>query len=277
MGLRVERGRWFTRADVDSRATGVVVSAAVARRFWPNVDPIGRTLTIFRSSQARAGFGEPEPSIVIGVVADVRHFGPANPPAAEVYLPFTREAWGWGTIVVRTTATGDASRRSLEQALLEVEPDLPLAGASGGGFRTMTQGLETFMVPRRISTGLAAASAGLVLLVAAIGLYALAGYSVSQRTGEFGVRMALGATPGAIVRGVLRGGVGLVAAGLVLGAAGALGLGRVLASQLFETSPADPVAFAASAGFLGAALFLALWLPARRAARLDPTVALRTD
>jgi predicted permease len=277
MGLRVERGRWFTRADVDSRATGVVVSAAVARRFWPNVDPIGRTLTIFRSSQARAGFGEPEPSIVIGVVADVRHFGPANPPAAEVYLPFTREAWGWGTIVVRTTATGDAFRRSLEQALLEVEPDLPLAGASGGGFRTMTQGLETFMVPRRISTGLAAASAGLVLLVAAIGLYALAGYSVSQRTGEFGVRMALGATPGAIVRGVLRGGVGLVAAGLVLGAAGALGLGRVLASQLFETSPADPVAFAASAGFLGAALFLALWLPARRAARLDPTVALRTD
>ena len=277
MGLRVERGRWFTREDVDSRTIGVVVSASVARRFWPGADPIGRTLTVYRSSQARPGFGDPEPSTVLGVVADVRHFGPANAPAAEVYLPFTREAWGWGSIVVRSTATGDAFRRGIERAILEVEPDLPVGGASGGGFRTMTEGLDTYMAPRRIAVGLAGGVAGLVLLVASLGLYALAGYSVSQRTGEFGVRMALGATPGAIVRGVLGGGVRLVVAGLVTGTVGAVALGRVLATQLVQTSPADPLAFAVAALCLGVALLLALWVPARRASRLDPTVALRSD
>ena len=277
MGLRLVKGRWFTLAEVDARATGVVISDAVARRYWPNADAIGRSLTVYRSSQARPGYGDPEPSTVIGVVAGVRHFGPAAEPSAEVYLPFTREAWGWGSLVIRSTIPSDALRRNIELALLEVEPDLPLGGATGGGFRTLSDGLSTFVAPRRISTALAAALAGVALLVASLGLYALAAYSVSQRTAEFGVRLALGATPGAIVRRVLGDGGKLALGGIALGLVGSVGLGRVLASQLYDTSPADPVALVAAALALAVVVLAALWLPARRAARMDPTVALRSE
>ncbi|MBC7895579.1 MAG: ABC transporter permease, partial [Cytophagaceae bacterium] len=145
MGLRVVKGRWFTRAEVEARGTGIVVSEDVARRYWPDEDPIGRSLTVYRSSQARPRFGEAEPSTVIGVVAPVRHYGPATLAPWEVYLPYTREPWGWGSIVVRSSLAPSVIRASVERALIEVEPDLPLSGTAGAGFRMMGTGVEDFM------------------------------------------------------------------------------------------------------------------------------------
>lgn len=277
MGLHVTRGRWFDRAEVDARQTGVVISERVAAHFWPGVDPIGRGLTVYRSSQARAGFGDAEPSTVIGVVADVHHFGPAEGGLPEVYLPFTREVWGWGSIVMRSALPSGELRRLAEAKLREVDPDLMLTGSGRTGFRELGRDLDRFLVPRRVAVVIALGMAALAMLVASLGLYALVSYSVSQRTGEFGIRMALGATPGAVRWGVLKEGWRLTALGSALGVAGALGTGRVLANQLYETSPRDPWAIAAALGVLCTVLTLALTLPARRASVLEPTAALRSE
>ncbi len=277
VGLRIVKGRWFTRAEVDAGAPGVVISEAVATRFWPDGDAIGRAITVHRSSQARPGFGDPQPSTVIGVVAPVRHFGPTADAPWEVYLPFTRQAWAWGSVVVRSNLPPAVLRRNLESAMREVEPDMPMGAATGAGYRTFAEGVEGFIAPRRVATILGAGLAAVALLIASLGLYALSAYSVSQRTSEFGVRMALGAAPGAIIRDVLRDGGRLALVGIALGLAGAVGMGRVLASQLFGVAPTDPMAFTAAAALLIAVLMFALWFPARRASRLDPVTALREE
>ncbi len=277
MGLRLVRGRWFTREEVEGAGTGVVISESVARRYWPDADPIGRSLTIFRSAQTRPGFGDPEPSTVLGVIRDLRAFGPSNPAVAEVYLPFTREVWGWGSVVVRSGLAPADLRRSVERALREVEPELSLSVSGRTAFRPLNDALASFYTPRRIAVLLATGLAALAMLVASLGLYALLAYAVTQRTGEFGVRMALGATPGAVRMGVLREGWRLVCVSLVLGTGGALGIGRLLASQLFETPGHDPVALGVTLGMLALVFTGALYLPAHRASTLSPTEALRSD
>lgn len=277
LGLRLVRGRWFTREEVDAIGTGVVISEAVARRFWPDADPIGRSLTVYRSSQARPNYGAAAPATVVGVVGDVRHFGPSQPGAQEVYLPFTREAWGWGSIVVRSSLNRADVRRALEQALRAVEPELSFGGAGGAGFRVLAADLDTWYAPRRLAVQLASGLAALALLVASLGLYALSAYAVSQRTGEFGVRMALGASPGRVLQGVMGEGLRLVVLGGLLGVAGALALGRVLAAQLFDTSARDPLALTGAVLALAVVLCVALLVPARRAAGLGPSEALRAD
>ncbi len=277
MGLRLVRGRWFTRAEVDAQGTGVVISRAVAARYWPGQNPIGRALTIFRSSQARPGFGNPQPSTVLGVVDDVRHFGPAAAGAPEIYVPFTREVWGWGTLVVRSALNPIDLQRAMERTIRDVEPDLPIAGRGGAGFRELTEALRRTLAPRRVSLALAGGVAILSVIVASLGLYAMSAFAVAQRTAEIGVRLALGATPRAIRRQVVGDGMRMVTAGVVVGALGAWGAGRLLRGQLVGTTATDPVALLATLGVLVAAQALALVIPARRAARLDPVDALRAD
>ena len=277
VGLRVVRGRWFTREEVDAVGSGVVISESVANQFWPGENPIGRTLTVYRSSQARAGFGSPEPSTVLGVVSDVRHFGPTQPGSREVYLPFTREAWGWGSLVVRTRLNEADVRRALEGVLRTTEPELSVGGVGGQGFRVLRTDLERFFAPRRLAVLLATGLAALALLVAMLGLYALSAYAVAMRTGEFGVRMAIGASPERVRREVFLGGARLVALGTALGVAGALALGRLVAALLYDTSSRDPLVLATAVGTLAVALCASLAVPARRASRLSPTEALRVE
>lgn len=278
VGLRLLKGRWFMESDIDSKAIGVVISESVARRFFPDVDPIGRPLTVRRASQARAGFGDPQPSIVIGLVGDVRQFGPAEDPVADVYLPYTREVWAWGSIAVRTSGNPSALVEPLRRAVTEVDADIPVTGASkADGFRLLSDVVSDWYQPRRLGTALLLAFSAGALVLAAVGLYTVTAYSVVQRTNEIGIRIALGATPASVVRLVLGHGLRLTAFGALLGVAGALALGRLLRSMLYATTPADPLTLVVAALTLGAVVLLATLAPARRAAKLDPTIAMRGD
>jgi len=276
IGLRLVRGRWFSRAEIDGKSTGVVLNAALVKKLWPNDDPIGRSVTVHRSSQARPGHGDPEQGVVIGVIADVRHFGPEQGPVDEVYLPFTRETWDWGSIVVRTNGR-EGVAEVLRRALLEVEPNLPTGSATNDGFQPLTDDVRAFLAPRRFSTALVLGFATAALLLGALGVYTVAAFAVARRTREVGVRMALGATPSMVRRMVLREGALLGLAGSVIGGAAALGLGRFIRSLLYDTNPADPLAIAGAVALLLTALILATLAPASRAAALAPSDALRAE
>ena len=276
VGLRLVRGAWFTRADIDGRSTGVVVNAGMAKRLWPNDNPIGRSLAVHRSSQARPGHGNPLPSIVIGVIADVRHFGPEQDPVDEVYLPFTRETWDWGSIVVRTTGRSGVAR-ALRRAVLEVEPGLPTGDAANDGFAPLSDDLRTFLAPRRLSTWLVVGFAATALLLGALGVYTVAAFAVARRTREVGVRMALGATPAVVRWMVLRESIALGVLGSVLGVVAAVMLGRYVRSLLYGTQTSDPFAMIGAIAVLLSTLILATLVPASRAAALTPSAALRSD
>jgi hypothetical protein len=161
---------------------------------------------------------------VIGVIADVRHFGPEQDPTDEVYLPFTRETWDWGSLVVRTNGRAGLAE-ALRRAVLEVDPNLPTGSPTGDAFQPLTDDVRSFLAPRRFSTALVIGFAAAALLLGTLGVYTVAAFAVARRTREVGVRMALGATPAAIRRMVLREGVVLGAIGTMLGAGAALGSG----------------------------------------------------
>jgi putative ABC transport system permease protein len=279
VGMRLLAGRWFTEADMTRGGVGVVVSDVVATRYWPGESPIGKALTIFRSSQGRPEFGTPMPSQVIGVVSSVRHFGPTEEtPTPEVFVPYTRETWPWASLVVRTA--GDPARvaPALRRAVLDVDPELPVEG--GGrlyGVQPLDGYLSSFLEPQRYATSLLGAFALAALLLAAIGVYGVTAYAVSQRTRELGVRMALGATAANVVRHVLRDGALHAAAGVALGLGGAAAATRLLTKLLFGTSPLDAATFVLVPLLLVAVAAAACLAPALRAARIAPTEAMRAE
>ena len=279
VGLRVTQGRWFSGDDMKSpAAAGFVVNEAAARRWWPGERTvIGRRITVQRSSQARADFGEPLSGAVIGVIADVRAFGREAEPQPEVFVPYTLEVWPWITVVARTDR-GAAAIPSLRAAALSVDPALPVGGSTlRGGFATGDALLGGWSAQRRLSTTVLGAFAGAALLLAALGMYGIIAYGVSQRTRELGIRLALGATPRRVMRMVMREAAWLGVAGLVAGVVAAVALTRLIRSLLFQTEPGDPVTYAATVLVLAATVLVASWLPARRATRLDPTLAIRGE
>ena len=276
MGMRLLRGRWFGADDMRS-PNGFIVNETMAKQLWPGGGAVGETITLRRSSQARADFGQPISSTVLGVVGDVRQFGRDNAVQPEVYVPYTLEVWPWITLVVRA---GDPQRviPLLRRAVLDVDPAIPVAGDKlQGGFATLDQQLATSVAQRRFATSLIGAFALGALLLAAIGMYGVIAYGVTQRTREVGVRMALGATERSILRLVVGEGVKLAIIGAVLGLAGAFASTRLIRALLFDTVPTDPVTFVATPIVLGAVALLASYFPARRAARLDPTLAIRGE
>ena len=275
--IALKRGRWFDAGDMRGGGDGVVVNEAFARRYWPNADPVGRPVTVFRSSQSRPGFGDPEPSTVIGVVADVRHLSVTDDPAPEVLVPYTREVWPGITLVVRSPRAFARLEPALRRAVLTVEPDLPVRG--GGvhtdGFHPLAAVVDANFTDRRVETTLLGAFAAVALGLAALGLYGVIAFGVAQRGRELAVRLAVGASPGDVRALVVGEGMRLIALGTFGGVAAALALARLLRALLFQTSPLAPAPFAAAVAVLAAAALLASWLPARRAARTDPALTLR--
>ncbi len=273
MGIPVLRGRVFTDADNDHPDRGVVVvSKAFADRFWPGEDPLGKGIA--PSGRTNGPFYR-----VVGVVGDVYRTSLGGEPATAVYYPIVwiPESGGWWpTDMYLTVRTANADPMSvfaaISRAVTEVEPSVPLANA-----REMESIIDDSMSRLTFTGVLLEVAAAVALLLAAVGLYGVMSYVVSRRTREIGMRMALGARPDQVERLIVGKSFGLVATGLGLGVFMALALTRVMRGLLFGIEPTHPVAFVTAICLLAAVALVASWLPARRAARIDPAVALRME
>jgi predicted permease len=263
LGIPLLRGRNFTPQEVASGARVALINAAAVRELFPDEDPLGRQLV-----RDNVVWG------IIGVVGDVRMRTLSRPARSMVYQPGAPgDAW-WGSasLVVRTRTSPLAIVESVRQAMKELDADQPLAN-----IMTLEEVVASSIAERRLTLTLLAAFAGVALVLAAIGLYGVIAYAVTQRTREFGIRVALGASRGAVLRLVLGHSLQLVALGLVLGLVGAFALTGLLTKLLYEIKPTDPLTFLAVSLLLLATALLASWLPARRAATVDPMLALRCE
>jgi predicted permease len=266
MGTPLLEGREFRWSD-DSLAPRVaIVNRTMAERYWPGQSAIGRTVRV----NAAAG-----PAVtVIGVAENGKYRGLTEPPRAFLYLAQGQNYTASTTLVVRA-AGGDPLELvpALKRTLAALDPDMPLFDV-----KTLDQLLRgRALLSSRLAAMFAAVFAVLALVLAAVGLYGLVSFAVAQRTRDIGIRMALGASRGRVLADVLRDGMTLATLGTAFGLAGAVALTRVLGSLLFEVSPRDPATLVIVASVLAAVTLVASWLPARRATRVDPMVALRTE
>ena len=263
MGVPLVKGRLFDARDVKDAQQTVIVNENLAQRFWPNQDPLGRRLER----------GDKEPwRTVVGVVRDTKEFSFDNEPPISIYHPHEQFPIGTMFLVVRSTVDASTLTSSVTKEIRALDPELPAFE-----FKTMEQRLSETLSRRRFSTFLLGVFAIVALMLAAIGIYGVMAYSVTQRTQEIGIRMALGAQPGKIMMMVVRHSFILVVLGVVIGLGGAFALTRVMSSLLYGVSATDAVTFTAPALVLGVIALLASYFPARRAASVDPTVALRNE
>jgi len=263
MGIPLKRGRTFQETDEPENAPPVaVVNESMARRFWPGENPIGKRFSWDRNP--------PRWLEIVGVVSDVRQQGLERAALPESYLVYARNPRPAQVLVVRTALDPERFKPALLDQIRQMDKDLPALSTL-----TMQQIVDEQSSSRRFQTALFGTFAVLALLLASIGIYGVFSHMVAQRNREIGLRMALGAQRGHILRSVLGQAMALAAAGVAAGIAGALALSRVLSSLLFEVKPADLPTFAAVAGFLLAVAAAASYIPAHRAARVDPMVALR--
>jgi putative ABC transport system permease protein len=260
MGIPLRQGRLFREADYGG--SNIVINAAMARRFWPGGDAVGKRVNLCSLA--------PQPcwSLIVGVVGNVHQYGLEAAPTFDVYF-----TGGWANyFVIRTSADPTKLAHAAVEEVHKRDPDLPVTHLT-----TFDGLLSESVSPRRFSAVLLAIFAGLALVLAAIGIYGVMSYVVSLRTKEIGVRMALGAQPRDIWSLVIGRGARLAAAGIALGLAGSLALSRLLSSLLYGVRATDPATFAGVALLLAAVAVLASYLPARRAARVDPIIALRYE
>ena len=278
MRIPVRAGREFTEADLAPGAA-VIVNEAFARAFWPGLDPIGRPVTLHKAVQGRPDFGDALPGTVVGVVGDVHHFGLDTPAEAQVYVPFTRNVWGHMSLVVRTAVPPAGFLQTLGRAVRQVDADIPmtLAGSTGSTSAVGTVDITGGLASRRFDAWLLGSFAAAALLLAAIGIYGLLAYAVGQRRRELGIRLALGASRGDVMLQVVGDGIRLAAAGIGLGVVIALAVTRLLTALLYGVGASDPMTFVGVVALLAVVSLVASYLPARRAARVDPMVALRYE
>ena len=274
MGIPLLRGRVFEAGDADSTAPGpLVVSATFARRVWPGADPVGQCVKHDDGRDPKAPC-----SRVVGVVADVRFLSATDAPPPLAYEPIARTRAGPTELVVRVSpgAPGGAAAAvpAVRAAVLAADPRVVFADVAPLATNSM---LSSALDPYRVSAAAFTLFGALALALAAVGLYGVVAYAVAQRAGEFGLRMALGARGRDVAALVIRQGLRTVALGGTAGALGAVAVGRLLRARLYGVGPLDPVSLGATAAVLAGAALLAAWLPARRAARVDPAAALRTE
>ena len=262
MGIPLLRGREFNSTDAAKSTSVLIINQKVAETFWPGQDPIGKHVQVMG----------PSPSEVVGLVGNVRHNGLGEAPDFETYTPYKQSPWAYMVLAVRTNSDPRSMAEAVKSAVASLDPDLPVHD-----IRTMEQVAADALAPRRITLYLIGAFALLALVLSAVGIYGVMSYAVTQRTHEIGVRMALGAQPRDILQMVVRHGMQLAAIGVAFGIVGAFILTRYLKTLLFEIKSTDALTFAAVAALLAAIAFLATYLPARRATRVDPMIALRYE
>ncbi|HKU62296.1 MAG TPA: ABC transporter permease [Gemmatimonadales bacterium] len=275
MRIPLRRGRGFTDQDRKGTPLVMIINERLAREAFPGQDPIGKRIACCDGGPD----GLPGWKTVVGVVADVRAQDMSQPAEPEFYLPLGQApepAWNWiqrsMTVAARGTGGPMALVPGLREAVRAVDPAVPLYQVG-----TMDDRITRSLAQARFSTALLTAFGAMALLLAAIGVFGVISYGVSQRTQEIGVRVALGADRGDVVRLIVRHGARLAALGLLIGLGGALVASRLLGTLLYQVSPTDPPTFLAGAAVLGACAIAAAALPALRAARLDPAIALRAE
>jgi putative ABC transport system permease protein len=268
MQIPLLRGRHFTAADRLGAPRVAIVDQETVNRYWPNEDPLGKRIAygVLQST------GEPIWLEVVGVVGSVAREGLDVERRVQVYRPLLQ--LGPSSIALAVRTSGDPNRLigSVRAAIQSVDPDQPIAQ-----LRTMEEMMGSAAAPRRFSMLLLGFFAGVALLLASVGIYGVMSFDVARRSQEMGIRMALGAEPGGVLRLVLGQGMRLALIGVVLGLLGSLALTRLIASQLFGVGPTDLVTFAVVIALLTGVAALATLIPAHRATRVDPLVALRTD
>jgi putative ABC transport system permease protein len=272
MRIPVMRGRWFADADMTPVAGPIVINRSLAERYWPGKDPLGHRISFFKSAAGRSDFGVPVEGTVVGVVADVRQFGLDQPSDPAIYLPYTVNPWGHIFLTVRTAVPPASLFEPVRRALLAEEPGLILTGLG-----TMDQLVSGSLAPREFLTLLVGVFAAAALGLATIGLYGVLSRLVRARQREIGIRRAVGADERSIMALVLREGMIAVATGAAGGLLLSLALSRALASLLFGVTPGDSLTWLLALTLLVTVALLACLVPARRAARIDPTVALSSE
>jgi len=268
MAIPVLKGRTFTNADRDGTPRVCVINDAFVRMHFPDEDPLGKRIRIGRNGSIVRE--------IVGVVASVKHYGLSDKEAAQVYEPFRQMPATAMTFIVKTNGDPDSFVAAVRDRLRNVDPDQPIAQTS-----SLEKMLANSGALQRVQATLMGALGAIALVLAAVGLYGVMAYAVSQRTQEIGVRMALGAGRGRVLGMVLRHALVLTAAGLAIGLTGAIVLGRVLAKELepmlFQIEPVDISTLAGVSAMLALVAVAAALIPARRATRVNPIEALRNN
>jgi putative ABC transport system permease protein len=266
MGIPLVRGREFTEHDSESSPRVAIINETIAKKFFPNGDPVGKRIDIGSA---------PEPEIlreIIGIVADVKQYGLDIDPIAQVYEPFLQRPIPFFTCVVRTSGAGSGLPAAIRATVLSIDRDQPI-----GRIYRIEEFIAYSLGSRRFAMSIFAVFSAAALFLAGIGIYGVIAYSVTQRTGEIGVRMALGAQSRDVLKLILGQGAYLIVAGLAAGLIGALILARFIASMLYRTGTSDPLTLAAASVALALVAFAACFVPAFQATRVSPMVALRAD
>jgi len=266
MGIRLLAGRAFTNRDVLGVPTAIVINETMARQFWANESPLGKRLVL-------KDWGDPLPGEIVGIVADAKQDALDQPAQPAVYYSMAQFPQGTLTtyLLIRADGPPEALGAGIRKCIWAVDSALPVQ------VQSFEQVIAGSLERRRFMLAILAAFAGMALLLAVVGIYGLVAYLVEQRARELGIRMALGAQGRDVLRLVLGEGFRLTVLGLAIGALAALVFTRLLAGLLFGVQAVDALTYSASAAFLGAATLAACWIPARRAMRADPLIALRNE
>jgi putative ABC transport system permease protein len=264
MGIPLRAGRTFTSVDTASSMGVIIINESFARLYFPSGDPIGKTII--------ASWNRERPRQVVGVISDFKHKGLASDIAPEMYVPNTQQTWASMAVVVRTNVEPERLQVPIQKAIWGVNPLAPISRV-----KTMNSILDEQVSHSRFTTLLLGIFSALALILASIGIYGVMSYAVSLRRHELGVRKALGAQKIDLIRLIVSQGMKLALLGVVLGVAGAFGLTRLLATLLYGISPTDPLTFSGVVLLVLIVTFLACWIPAHRAAKVNPIIALRCE
>ena len=263
LGVPLLRGRDFVETDNQQAPKVMIINEAMAGRFWPDQNPIGKRLKLFGDQDFRE---------VVGLVADTKYNSLTEPRRAFMYIPLLQEYVPQINLHVRTSSDAKGLVAALRNEIQQIDPSLPV-----GNVQTLSERVENSLGGERSQATLLGSGGILALILAAVGLYGVMSYSVAQRTREIGIRMALGAGRGNVMGLVLKQGVALVSTGVLLGLGAAFWITRYLASLLFGVSAIDPITFAGTSALLIVVALVASYVPARRATKVDPIIALRYE
>jgi predicted permease len=267
LGIALKAGREFTERDTLGAPAVALVNEAMAKRFWPNEDPVGKRFQIGERVDPRGDW-----VTIVGVLGDVRHRGLDRPAPPLFIRPYNQAAWPFMSVVAKTASAPAAFIVPVKDALRAVEPQMPVASVD-----TMETIIGDSVAPRRFGMRLLGAFALVALVLAAVGIAGVVSYSVTQRTQEIGIRLALGAQPGDVLRLIIRGSAAWTLAGLAVGLGAALALGRYMETLVYGVKPTDPFVLGAVSIVLMAVALGAAYFPAREATGVDPVTALRSE